>query len=75
MLSTTDDKPKGNFVIVTMKMPNGEEHTVPLPPKTFKTGRLGYYSQIPSFIYDNEVYGGQIQIWKKGKEESEKAEN
>jgi len=76
MLSATDNnKPKGNFVIVTLKMPNGEEHAIPLPPKKFKTGRLGYYSQIPSFIYDNEVYGGQIQIWKKGKDEPEKTEN
>ena len=70
---SSEDKPKGNFVIVTLKMPNGEEHTIPLPPKKFSTGRLGYYSQIPSFIYNDEVYGGQIQVWKKGKEtESEK---
>jgi hypothetical protein len=73
VLSTTEDKPKGNFVIVTLKMPNGEEHTIPLPPKKFSSGRLGYYSQIPSFIYNDEVYGGQIQVWKKGKDiESEK---
>lgn len=68
VLSTGENKPKGNFVIVTLKMPNGEEHSIPLPPKKFSTGRLGYYSQIPSFIYNDEVYGGQIQVWKKGKE-------
>ncbi len=68
LLSTSENKPKGNFVIVTLKMPNGEEHSIPLPPKKFSTGRLGYYSQIPSFIYNDEVYGGQIQVWKKGKE-------
>ena len=68
VLSTNENKPKGNFVIVTLKMPNGEEHSIPLPPKKFSTGRLGYYSQIPSFIYNDEVYGGQIQVWKKGKE-------
>ena len=61
---------------ITIKMPNGEEHIIPLPPKKFSTGRLGYYSQIPSFIYNDDIYGGQIQVWKKGKEiESEKVEN
>ncbi len=54
-------------------MPNGEEHQVPLPPKTFSSGRQGYYSQIASFVYEGEIYGGQIQVWKKGaKPDSEK---
>ena len=47
-------------------MPDGKEHEIPLPAKTFKSGREGYYAQVPSFVYENEVYGGQIQIWKKG---------
>ena len=47
-------------------MPDGKEHEVPLAPKTFSSGREGYYAQVPSFVYENEAYGGQIQIWKKG---------
>jgi hypothetical protein len=54
-------------------MPDGKEHVIPLPPKKFSSGRLGYYSQVPPFVYNDEVYGGQIQVWKKGKEvESDK---
>ena len=41
------------------------EVEIPLPPKVFKTGREGYYAQIAAFVYDDEVYGGQIQVWKK----------
>jgi len=47
-------------------MPDGKEHEIPLPPKTFSSGREGYYAQVPGFVYEDEVYGGQIQIWKKG---------
>ena len=47
-------------------MPDGKEHEIPLPQKTFSSGREGYYAQVPGFVYENEVYGGQIQIWKKG---------
>jgi hypothetical protein len=46
-------------------MPDGKEVEIPLPPKVFKTGREGYYAQIAAFVYDDEVYGGQIQVWKK----------
>jgi hypothetical protein len=60
-------KTKNNKIaFVTLRMPDGKEHEIPLPAKTFKSGREGYYAQVPSFIYENEVYGGQIQIWKKG---------
>jgi hypothetical protein len=60
-------KTKNNKIaFVTLTMPDGKEHEIPLPAKTFKSGREGYYAQVPSFIYENEVYGGQIQIWKKG---------
>jgi hypothetical protein len=60
-------KTKNNKIaFVTLRMPDGKEHEIPLPAKTFKSGREGYYAQVPSFVYENEVYGGQIQIWKKG---------
>jgi hypothetical protein len=48
-------------------MPDGKEHEIPLAPKQFKTGREGYYAQIPAFVYNDDMYGGQIQIWKKTK--------
>ncbi len=72
-MSTEDNKSKNKIVIAILKMPNGEEHQIPLPPKTFSSGRQGYYSQIASFVYEGEIYGGQIQVWKKGaKTDSEK---
>lgn len=63
---TSSQKPKSKIAFATIRMPDGKEHEIPLAPKTFSSGREGYYSQVPSFVYDNEVYGGQIQIWKKG---------
>ena len=42
-------------------MPDGTEHEVPLAPKKFKIGREGYYAQIPAFVYNDEIYGGQHQ--------------
>ena len=59
-------KTKNKIALVILRMPDGKEHEIPLPAKTFKSGREGYYAQVPSFVYENEVYGGQIQIWKKG---------
>jgi hypothetical protein len=59
-------KIKNKIAFVILRMPDGKEHEIPLPAKTFKSGREGYYAQVPSFVYENEVYGGQIQIWKKG---------
>ena len=56
---------KSKIAIATLKMPDGKEVEIPLPPKVFKTGREGYYAQIAAFVYDDEVYGGQIQVWKK----------
>ncbi len=61
----SEEKPK--IVIVTIKMPDGKEYDVPLPAKTFSSGREGFYSQIPPMVYDDEIYGGQIQIWNKNK--------
>jgi hypothetical protein len=64
-LSSDSEKPKSKIVIVTLKMPDGKEFEIPLPQKTFSTGREGFYAQIPALVYDDEVYGGQIQVWKK----------
>ncbi len=59
------EKPKGKIVFVTIRMPDDKEHEIPLPAKIFSSGREGFYAQIPALVYDDEVYGGQIQIWKK----------
>ncbi len=63
---TSEDNLKQRIAIVVLSMPDGKKYEIPLPAKTFSSGREGFYSQIPSFVYNNEVYGGQIQIWKKG---------
>ena len=63
-MSESEQK-KSKIAIATLKMPDGKEVEIPLPPKVFKTGREGYYAQIAAFVYDDEVYGGQIQVWKK----------
>lgn len=63
---TSEDNLKQRIAIVVLSMPDGKKYEIPLPTKTFSSGREGFYSQIPSFVYNNEVYGGQIQIWKKG---------
>jgi hypothetical protein len=68
--TSSSQRPKSKIAYATIRMPDGKEHEIPLAPKTFSSGREGYYSQVPSFVYDNELYGGQIQIWKK----SEKAQ-
>ena len=56
---------KSKIAIAVLKMPDGKEVEIPLPPKVFKSGREGFYAQIAAFVYDDEVYGGQIQVWKK----------
>ena len=62
----SDSEPKkSKLAIAIIKMPDGKEVEIPLPPKIFKTGREGFYAQISAFVFDDEVYGGQIQIWKK----------
>jgi len=58
---------KSKIVFATLKMPDGKEYEIPLPSKTYSSGREGFYGQIPAIAYDNEVYGGQIQVWKKTK--------
>jgi polyhydroxyalkanoate synthesis regulator phasin len=60
-----DEPKKSKIAIATLKMPDGKEVEIPLPPKVFKSGREGFYAQISAFVYDDEVYGGQIQVWKK----------
>jgi hypothetical protein len=65
-MSLQPETSKGDkFAYVIIKMPDGKQHEIPLAPKKFKTGREGFYSQVPSFVYNNEIYGGQIQLWKK----------
>ena len=59
------EKKKFTMVIAVLKLPDGKEVEIPLPPKVFKTGREGFFAQISSFVYDEEVYSGQIQLWKK----------
>lgn len=59
-------RPKSKIAFATIRMPDGKEHEIPLPAKTFSSGREGFYAQIPGFVYEDEVYGGQIQVWKKG---------
>ncbi|MDE1829655.1 MAG: hypothetical protein KGI25_04970 [Thaumarchaeota archaeon] len=70
-MSEEDKKQNTSIVIAKIKMPDGKEHEIPLPKKTFSTGREGYYAQIPSFVYNDEVYGGQIQMWKRGNKHKE----
>ena len=60
-----NESKKFKMAIEVLKMPDGKEIEIPLPPKVFKSGREGYYAQISSFVYDDEVYSGQIQVWKK----------
>ncbi len=64
-----EDEPK--YVFATLKMPDGKEYEVPLPAKVFSTGRRGFYGQIPPMAYGGDVYGGQIQIWKKSDKKDE----
>jgi hypothetical protein len=64
--TSSPQKPKSKIAFAIIRMPDGTEHEIPLPPKTFSTGREGYYAQIPGFVYNDEIYGGQIQVWKKG---------
>lgn len=59
----SEEKPK--LLIATLKMPDGKEYEIPLPAKVFSSGRHGFYSQIPPIAYNDDVYGGQIQVWKK----------
>ncbi|MFB5599289.1 MAG: hypothetical protein ACE5SW_03550 [Nitrososphaeraceae archaeon] len=66
MSENLEEKKVPNIAIAIISMPDGKNYEIPLVRKTFSTGREGYYAQIPSFTYNNEVYGGQIQVWKKG---------
>jgi len=60
-----NESKKFKMAIAILKMPDGKEVEIPLPPKVFSSGREGFFAQISSFVYDDEVYGGQIQVWKK----------
>jgi hypothetical protein len=61
-----EDQTNKKIVIAILSMPDGKQYEIPLVSKTFSSGRQGFYAQIPSLVYNNEVYGGQIQVWKKG---------
>ena len=61
-----EDQTNKRIVMAIISMPDGKKYEIPLVSKTFSSGRQGFYSQIPSFVFNNEVYGGQIQVWKKG---------
>ena len=65
--NNNNQQKQSKFAYAVIRMPDGKEHEIPLAPKQFKTGREGYYAQIPAFVYGDEMYGGQIQIWKKTK--------
>ena len=65
-MDNNNDQLNKRIVIAIISMPDGKKYDIPLVSKTFSSGRQGFYSQIPSFVYENEVYGGQIQVWKKG---------
>ena len=65
-MDNNNDQLNKRIVIAIISMPDGKKYEIPLVSKTFSSGRQGFYSQIPSFVYENEVYGGQIQVWKKG---------
>ena len=41
-----ENKSKNNVALAIIKMPDGKEHEIPLPPKTFSSGREGDYAQI-----------------------------
>jgi hypothetical protein len=60
-----EQQQKTRIAFAVIRMPDGKELEIPLPAKVFKSGRTGFYGQVPSIVYENEVYGGQIQIWKK----------
>ena len=47
-----DKKPKNNVALAIIKMPDGKEYEIPLPPKTFNSGREGLLcSNIVGWIY------------------------
>jgi hypothetical protein len=72
--ASDSSKPKSKSAFAVIRMPDGIEHGIPLPAKTFSSGREeGYYAQIPGFVYNDEVYGGQIQVWRKGEKKGQKA--
>jgi hypothetical protein len=66
LVMNNEDKMNRKIVIAILSMPDGKQYEIPLVSKTFSSGRQGFYAQIPSLVYNNEVYGGQIQVWKKG---------
>ena len=65
MSTTTKTKEVSKFASALITMPDGKAKETTLEEKIFKSGRTGFYAQITAFVYEGELYGGQIQIWKK----------
>ena len=65
MMSEEQKTEKPDMVIAKLTMPDGKDYEIPMAAKVFKSGRHGFYTQIPPIVYDGEIYGGQIQVWKK----------
>jgi len=59
---------KTKLVMATLALPDDKSADVPCMAKTFSSGRDGFYARVQNIIIDGEVYGGQIQIWKQGKQ-------
>ena len=61
-----EDKMNTKVVIANLSMPDGKQYEIPLVSKTFSSGRQGFYAQIPSLVYNNEVYGTNTGLEKRG---------
>ena len=59
MSSEDSTKSKSKIAFAVIRMPDGKEHEIPLPQKTFSSGREGYYAQVPGFVYFTDT--GQPQ--------------
>jgi hypothetical protein len=54
-----------NMAIVTISMPDGKDYDFPLHPKVYKSGREGYYAQIPPIILKGKSYRGQVMLYER----------
>ena len=41
-----EEKPKNKIVFVTLKMPDGKEHEIPLPPKVLNVNYLMFLNSV-----------------------------
>ena len=65
-------KTKNNIAIAILRMPDGKEHEIPLPAKTFKSGREGYYAHLPSFDMKTRYMADKYKYGKRAMETSNK---